>query len=150
MTGFAALAEAIERERSLYPRHDDRLTHWTTFREMVAREDAYLELWERVQALEGAIATHGAEACGILLARAEAAEAERDRQYDENVHRIRMEASAYTRGRGDGLREAAKVARSEGVYHELNVYGGGPDWYKHGQRIAAAILALIEKPEGER
>lgn len=68
ITDFAALAEAIERERSLYPRHDDRLTHWTTFREMVAREDAYLELWARVQALEGAIATHGAEARGILRA----------------------------------------------------------------------------------
>lgn len=55
MTDHKALAEAIERERSLYPRHDDRLTHWTTFREMVAREDAYLELLERVQALEGAL-----------------------------------------------------------------------------------------------
>lgn len=31
-------------------------------------ETAYLELWARVQALEGAIATHGAEACGILRA----------------------------------------------------------------------------------
>lgn len=37
-------------------------------------------------------------------------------------------------------REACeKIAEKHGVYPELNVYGGGPDWYKHGQEIAAAI-----------
>lgn len=39
-------------------------------------------------------------------------------------------------------REAcAKAAESEGVYPELNVFGGGPDWYKHGKRIAEVIRA---------
>ena len=35
----------------------------------------------------------------------------------------------------------AVVAGREGVYPELNVYAGGPDWYRHGKRIAAAIRA---------
>lgn len=47
--------------------------------------------------------------------------------------------------RAEALREAAEVARTFGVYPELNVYGGGPVWYRHGQNIAAAILALIDK-----
>jgi hypothetical protein len=39
-------------------------------------------------------------------------------------------------------REAcAKVADSLGVHPALNVYNGGPDWYKHGKEIAAAIRA---------
>ena len=33
----------------------------------------------------------------------------------------------------------AMVAETEGTYPELNVWGGGPDWYKHGKRIAAVI-----------
>lgn len=33
----------------------------------------------------------------------------------------------------------AKLAEREGVYPELNVAGGGPEWYRHAQRIAAAI-----------
>lgn len=37
---------------------------------------------------------------------------------------------------------AAEVAECEGVYPELNVWNGGPDWYKHGRRIAAAIRAM--------
>ncbi len=37
-------------------------------------------------------------------------------------------------------REAcAKIAETEGVSPETNVYAGGPDWLKHGRRIAAAI-----------
>ena len=44
------------------------------------------------------------------------------------------------------LEEAAKVAGTHGVYPELNIYNGGPDWYRHGQEIAAAIRALKEKP----
>jgi hypothetical protein len=40
------------------------------------------------------------------------------------------------------LEEAAKVAEREGVYPELNIAHGGPDWYRHGQNIAAAIRAM--------
>ncbi len=39
-------------------------------------------------------------------------------------------------------REAcAKAAETLGVHPALNVYNGGPDWYKHGKDIAAAIRA---------
>jgi hypothetical protein len=33
----------------------------------------------------------------------------------------------------------AKVAEALGVYPELNVFAGGPEWYRHGKDIAAAI-----------
>lgn len=37
-------------------------------------------------------------------------------------------------------REAcAKLCESMGVYPELNVYGGGPDWYKRQKECAKAI-----------
>jgi len=39
-------------------------------------------------------------------------------------------------------REAcAKVAERHGAHPQLNVAFGGPDWYKHGKSIAAAIRA---------
>ena len=39
-------------------------------------------------------------------------------------------------------REAcAKVCEALGVHPALNVYGGGPEWYKHGKDCAAAIRA---------
>lgn len=34
---------------------------------------------------------------------------------------------------------AAKIAETAGVYPELNVFAGGPEWYCHGKRIASAI-----------
>jgi hypothetical protein len=39
----------------------------------------------------------------------------------------------------------AKLADSLGVHPALNVYNGGPDWYKHGKEIAAAIRARGQK-----
>jgi hypothetical protein len=33
----------------------------------------------------------------------------------------------------------AKTAEAHGVYPELNVWNGGPEWYRHGQAIATAI-----------
>lgn len=48
--------------------------------------------------------------------------------------------------RAEVLEEAARVAEREGVYPELNIAAGGPEWYRHGKRIAAAIRALKEKP----
>lgn len=35
----------------------------------------------------------------------------------------------------------ADIARSTGVYPELNVFGGGPEWYRHGKAIARAITS---------
>jgi hypothetical protein len=42
-------------------------------------------------------------------------------------------------------REAcAKVCETHGVHPALNVWNGGPDWYKHGKECAAAIRARGE------
>ncbi len=42
-------------------------------------------------------------------------------------------------------REAcAKVCETLGVHPALNVYAGGPDWYKHGKDCAAVIRARGE------
>jgi hypothetical protein len=40
------------------------------------------------------------------------------------------------------LEAAAKNAETHGTYPELNVWGGGPEWLKHGKNIAAEIRAL--------
>ena len=43
-------------------------------------------------------------------------------------------------------REAcAKVCETHGVHPALNVWNGGPDWYKHGKNCAAAIRARGEQ-----
>ena len=43
-------------------------------------------------------------------------------------------------------REAcAKVCEGLGVHPALNVFNGGPEWYKHGKDCAAAIRARNEK-----
>ena len=42
-------------------------------------------------------------------------------------------------------REAcAKACETLGVHPALNVYAGGPDWYKHGKECAAEIRARGE------
>jgi hypothetical protein len=43
-------------------------------------------------------------------------------------------------------REAcAKVCDGLGVHPALNVFNGGPEWYKHGKDCAAAIRARSEQ-----
>jgi hypothetical protein len=44
------------------------------------------------------------------------------------------------------LEEAAKVAEREGVTPYTNIAHGGPDWYRHGRNIAAAIRAMKSSP----
>ena len=41
--------------------------------------------------------------------------------------------------------KCAKVCETLGVHPALNVFAGGPDWYKHGKNCAAAIRARGEK-----
>jgi hypothetical protein len=55
-------------------------------------------------------------------------------------------ADALRQARIDALEEAARIASTRGVYPELNVHNGGPEWYRHGQEIAAIIRDLKEKP----
>ena len=43
--------------------------------------------------------------------------------------------------RADEREACAKVCEKLSVYPELNVYNGGPDWYKHGKACAKAIRA---------
>ena len=65
----------------------------------------------------------------------------------EKDARIAELEKALKTARRDAFEEAAKVAETAGVYPELNVYNGGPEWYKHGKEIAAAIRAMKgEKP----
>ena len=43
-------------------------------------------------------------------------------------------------------REAcAKVCETHGVHVALNIWNGGPDWYKHGKDCAKAIRARGEQ-----
>jgi hypothetical protein len=43
-------------------------------------------------------------------------------------------------------REAcAKVCEGLGVHPALNIFNGGPEWYKHGKDCAAAIRARSEQ-----
>jgi hypothetical protein len=39
----------------------------------------------------------------------------------------------------------ARLCESMGVHPALNVWGGGPDWYKRQKECAAAIRARSEK-----
>jgi hypothetical protein len=37
--------------------------------------------------------------------------------------------------------EDAVIAETLGAHPAMNIYGGGPDWFKHGAKIAATIRA---------
>ena len=39
----------------------------------------------------------------------------------------------------------ARVCEEHGVHPALNVFNGGPDWYKHGKECATAIRARGEE-----
>jgi hypothetical protein len=72
-----------------------------------------------------------------------------------------MIARGYATGHGDSVedllqeldwqireqeREAcSKVCEGLGVHPALNVFNGGPEWYKHGKDCAAAIRARSEQ-----
>ena len=47
--------------------------------------------------------------------------------------------------RADEREACAKLCESMGVYPELNVWNGGPDWYKRQKECAAAIRARGNK-----
>ena len=51
-------------------------------------------------------------------------------------------AEAFAKMVAAAEREAcAKVCETLGVHPALNVFAGGPDWYKHGKECAAEIRA---------
>ena len=47
--------------------------------------------------------------------------------------------------RADEREACAKLCESMGVYPELNVWNGGPDWYKRQKECAAAIRQRGDK-----
>ena len=47
--------------------------------------------------------------------------------------------------RKDEREACAKLCESMGVYPELNVWNGGPDWYKRQKECAAAIRQRGDK-----
>lgn len=66
--------------------------------------------------------------------------------YDKLIEMIALELlSAEQRG----IERAAEVAETLGVYPELNVLAGGPEWYRHGKEIAKAIRSLASKDNGK-
>lgn len=46
-----------------------------------------------------------------------------------------------------GMERAAGICEKHGVYPEMNVYDGGPSWYKHQKAIAATIRAQAQAGE---
>ena len=54
-------------------------------------------------------------------------------------------ADAVEAARVEEREACAKLCESMGVYPELNVYGGGPDWYKRQKECATAIRQRGEK-----
>ncbi len=62
-------------------------------------------------------------------------------QQDAELERMRREIAE---ARKVAFIEAAEIAETLGVYPELNVFAGGPEWYKHGKAIAKVIRAKAE------
>ena len=140
------------------------LTDLITFRSIVNALPALLDATERVGRLKSAMA-EAYQAVGSLLA---------DAGLFENENAIRLldvlsygepqdgkpllpfpslQAALATRAREDALREAARVAESLEtleVWLPTGPNGEGKDRHAtiHGAKIAAAILALIDKPKG--
>lgn len=107
--------------------------------------------WDATPSTSSATPYVPATALEAAQARIAKLEAERDRLINltEKAQGHALHAQdRWATARAEALEEAAVKAEREGVYPELNVWDGGPDWYKHGKRIAAAIRALKEKPNG--
>lgn len=70
----------------------------------------------------------------------EAASALRTRDQDLSAARERIAVLEKALDIG-AIEQCARIAETLGVYPELNAYGGGPEWYRHGKDIARAIRA---------
>ena len=95
--------------------------------------------------------------CSYYCDRPGCIKAQRDElrdKYEEAVNKQRAEGlikvrdSAYAYGYATGAeaeREAcAKLCETLGVHPALNVFNGGPEWYRHGKDCAKAIRARGE------
>ncbi len=61
--------------------------------------------------------------------------------YGEKPALIRFAALVAAAARAEENEACAKVCEGLGVHPALNVFNGGPEWYKHGKDCAAAIRA---------
>jgi len=52
--------------------------------------------------------------------------------------------AALREAKAEGLEVAAQIAERFGVYPELNIANGGPEWYRHGQDIATRCRARAQ------
>jgi hypothetical protein len=74
-------------------------------------------------------------------------------EYKEGFVKIKMPEYYIAKHSDEDLRAAvlaereacAKLCESMGVHPALNVWGGGPEWYKRQKECAAAIRARGEK-----
>jgi hypothetical protein len=58
------------------------------------------------------------------------------------IHHIK---NLYEQGRADEREACARLCESMDVHPALNVWGGGPDWYKRQKECAKEIRARGEK-----
>lgn len=71
---------------------------------------------------------------------------QKPRSYDDDTQYDEAQVQAMIRKAVRDEREAcAKVCEGLGVHPALNVFNGGPEWYKHGKDCAAAIRARSGK-----
>ena len=71
---------------------------------------------------------------------------QKSRSYDDDTQYDEAQVQAMIRKAVRDEREAcAKICETLGVHPALNIWDGGPDWYKHGKDCAAAIRARGEK-----
>jgi hypothetical protein len=67
---------------------------------------------------------------------------QKPRSYDDDTQYDESQVQAMIRKAVRDEREAcAKICETFGVNPALNIWNGGPDWYKHGKDCAAAIRA---------
>jgi hypothetical protein len=67
---------------------------------------------------------------------------------DSDINAIKLSQhikTIYEQGRTDEREACAKLCESMGVHPALNVWGGGPEWYKRQKECAKAIRARGEK-----
>ena len=77
-----------------------------------------------------------------LIAMARQADITMSSQYGAQWEANTEDLEAFAKMVAAAEREAcARVCETLGVHPALNVYAGGPDWYKHGKECAAEIRA---------
>jgi hypothetical protein len=97
---------------------------------MMPNRTARERVEEAIAALRGAVCDYAVAAC----------RSERGEQFSCEIESAAVVAA--TNELVAEVREAdAVIAETLGAHPAMNIYGGGPDWFKHGAKIAATIRA---------